>query len=137
MIDFARIEADLRGWCQQFQVRDICFDQFGSDQMCGNLFNSGLPARMEQKNAKTCTAPARELETRVTHGRFRHDGNTCLRWQAWNVVVTRGVDDSLLPKKADAMSPHKIDAIDALLLAIGGYLRAQTATPNYAMAVFG
>jgi hypothetical protein len=52
-------------------------------------------------------------------------------------VVRRGVDDSLLPKKESAESPHKIDAIDALLLAIGGYLRAQSATPAYTMAVMG
>jgi phage terminase large subunit-like protein len=137
MIDFARIEADIRAWCLQFQVRDICFDQFGSVQMTGALFNAGYPARMEQKNAKTSTPPARELETRVRHGRFRHDGNACLRWQASNAVVRRGVDDSLLPKKDHAESPNKIDAIDALLLAIGGVLRAQTATPQYSMAVFG
>lgn len=137
MIDYGRIEADIRGWCAQFLVRDICFDQFGSVQITGALFNDGLPARTEPKNARTCTAPARELETRVTHGRFRHDGNTCLRWQASNVVVTRGVDDSLVPKKDAAESPHKIDAIDALVSAVGGYLRAQTPAPSYAMAVFG
>ena len=68
--------------------------RLGADQY-GALFNDGLPARMEQKRPKTCTAPARELETRVKHGLFRHDGNTCLRWQASNVVVTRGTDDSL------------------------------------------
>ena len=28
MIDFARIEQDIREWCQQFDVRDICFDQY-------------------------------------------------------------------------------------------------------------
>jgi phage terminase large subunit-like protein len=137
MIDFARIEADIRGWCSQFQVRDLCFDQFGSVQMTGALFNAGYPARMEQKSAKTTTAPARELETRVRHGRFRHDGNTCLRWQAGNVVVRRGVDDSLLPKKETPESPHKIDAIDALLNAIGGWLRLQAATLEYAVLVVG
>jgi phage terminase large subunit-like protein len=137
MIDYARIEVDLRAWCAQFQVRDICFDQFGSVQIAGALFNNGLPARTEPKNAKTCTAPARELEARVTHGRFRHDGNTCLRWQASNVVVSRGVDDSVVPKKEAAESPHKIDAIDALVSAIGGVLRAQAPAPVYAMLVVG
>lgn len=136
MIDFGRIEADIRGWCQQFQVHDICFDQFGSVQMTGSLFNAGYPARMEQKNAKTATPPARELETRVKHGRFRHDGNTCLRWQASNVVVTRRVDDSLIPKKEAAESPQKIDAVDALLSAIGGWLRT-AAEPSYSVLVVG
>jgi phage terminase large subunit-like protein len=60
-----------------------------------------------------------------------------LRWQASNVVVTRGGDDSLMAKKDAAESPHKIDAIDALVSGVGGYLRAQTPAPSYAMAVFG
>jgi phage terminase large subunit-like protein len=118
-------------------VKDICFDQFGSVQMMGSLFNSGYPARSEQKNPKSTTPPARELEARVKHGRFRHDGNTCLKWQASNAVVRRGTDDTILPQKERVDSPNKIDAIDALLLAIGGYLRAQEATPKYNMLVMG
>jgi phage terminase large subunit-like protein len=137
MIDHGRIEADIRAACTRFQVKDICFDQFGSVQLVGSLFNSGYPARMEPKNTKNTTPPARELEARVKHGRFRHDGNTCLRWQASNVVVSRRIDDSLLPKKEAAESPNKIDAIDALLQAIGGYLRATAATPQYAITVIG
>jgi phage terminase large subunit-like protein len=134
MIDYARIEQDIRGWCKHFAIRDICFDQFGSVQITGTLFNEGFPARIEQKNAKTATPSARELETRVRHTRFRHDGNACLKWQASNVVVSRRVDDSLVPKKETPESPNKIDGIDALLLAIGGWLR--NPTPTYSLHVF-
>ena len=138
MIDYARIEADIRDWVTRFQVRDICFDQYGSVQLVGALYNDGLPARVEPKNGKTFTLPARELETRVKHGRFRHDGNMCLAWQASNCVVTRRIDDSILPKKDAPESPNKIDAIDALIMAIGGYLRATAAvTPTYQMLVVG
>jgi phage terminase large subunit-like protein len=136
MIDYGRIEADLRRWCGQFDVRDLCFDQYGSWQMAGALFNDGYPARTEQKNARTVTAPARELEARVKHRQFRHDGNTCLQWQASNVTVLRGVDDSLVPRKDAAMSVNKIDAIDALLSALGGWLRT-AAEPSYSVMVVG
>jgi phage terminase large subunit-like protein len=135
MIDFSRIEADIRADCARFQVKDICFDQFGSVQMMGALFNAGFPARSEQKNPKSTTLAARELEARVKHGRFRHDANTCVRWQAGNACVRRGADDTLMPQKERVDSPNKIDAIDALTLAIGGYLRAQEATPRYSMLV--
>jgi phage terminase large subunit-like protein len=137
-IDYNKIEADIRAACTRFQVKDICFDQFGSTQLASNLYNAGgYPARQEAKNAKNMTGPARELEALVTRRRLRHDGNTCLKWQASNAIVRRGVDDSLLPKKESAESPNKIDAIDALLLAIGGWLRAQAATPQYAITVIG
>jgi phage terminase large subunit-like protein len=138
MIDHNRIERDVRGFCERFAVRDICFDQFGSLQLIAALANDGLPARIEAKNAKTVTPPARELETRVKHTKFRHDGNSCLRWQASNVVVSRRIDDSILPKKDHPESPHKIDAMDALLSAIGGWLRAPAAPPKqYQLLVVG
>ena len=137
MIDYARIEADIREWAKAFRVQDICFDQFGAWHITGNLSADGLPARTELKNARTTTPGARELEVRVKHGRFRHDGNTCLRWMASNVVVSRGVDDSIVPKKERAESPHKIDGIDALVSAIGGWTRAAVSVPQYAVMVVG
>ena len=139
MIDYGRIETDLRGWCKTFNVRDIGFDLYGSAQISSNLIGSGLPARVESKNPKTFTIPARELEARVLAGLFRHDGNSCLTWQASNCVVNRRYEDSLMPTKVQPESPRKIDAIDALLLAMGGYLRlaAAPAAPSYSMLVVG
>ncbi len=134
-MDYARIEADIRAWCQRFAVQDICFDYYQSKRLVDALFNSGLPARTEAKNAKTTTPPAIELETRIRHGRFRHDGNTCVRWQASNVVVRRGRDDTILPVKDAPHSPNKIDAIDALLWAVGGYLRANPAPMTFNLYV--
>ncbi len=104
-------------------MQDICFDQYGSVQISGTLAADGLPARVEAKNAKTFTGPATEFEARITRGKFRHDGGSLLKWAASNCVVSRRTDDSLLPKKATAESPHKIDPVDALMLAIGGWLR--------------
>src|SRR5262249_3292104 len=83
-----------------------------------------LPARIETKNSKTFTAPSLELEARVKAGKVRHDGNSLLKWAASNVVVDRRVDGSLLPKKATAESPDKIDPIDAVILALGEMLQA-------------
>ena len=122
LIDYAVIEADIRGWCGQFDVRQIVFDQYGSVSIAGALVADGLPAMTQTKSAKTFTRPARELETRVKHAKFRHDGNSCLKWMASNCVVSRRIDDSLLPKKESPESPNKIDGIDALLLGIGALL---------------
>jgi phage terminase large subunit-like protein len=136
MIDYATIEADLRAACRRFEVRALVFDQYGSVQLTGSLANDGYPARVEPKSAKTMTLPARELEGRVNAGLFAHDGNSCLRWQASNVVVTRRTDDTLLPKKDTAESANKIDGIDALLEAMGAWLAEQArAAPAYQMVI--
>jgi phage terminase large subunit-like protein len=136
MIDNAVIEADIRADCKRFQVKAIVFDQFGSADLGARLAKDGLPAVIEPKNAKTFTPPARELETRVNHRRFRHNGNACLKWNASNCVVNRRTDDSILPKKEGPESPNKIDGIDALLEAIGAMLR-KPAAPAFRMLVLG
>jgi phage terminase large subunit-like protein len=123
MIDYNTIEKDVRANLMRFKVKDIAFDQYGSFQLVGSLFNDGYPARIESKNSSNSTPPARELESRVKHLRFRHDGNPALRWHASNVVVTRKVDGSLVPKKESAESPNKIDGIEAILRSLSGWLR--------------
>lgn len=137
MIDYGQIEADIRGWCQRFNVRALRFDQYGSAGIVSSLHDDSFPAAILDKNRKTITPPARELEARVKHGRFRHDGNSCLKWMASNAVVTRGVDDSILPKKESADSPNKIDGIDAILQALSAMLTPAEKAPSYQMVVMG
>jgi len=137
MIDYARIEADLRADCRRFKVQEIAFDQYGSNQICGNLAASGLPATIEAKRAATFTPPARDLEARVNHGKFRHDGNSLFKFAASNAVVERRTDDSILPKKESADSQNKIDPIDATLQAMASRLRGLRAHKELQMIVLG
>ncbi len=124
IVDYDVVENDLITFCSGHRVQRIAFDQFGSAQIGTRLIGKKMPAELLPKNAKTFTPPARELEARVTHGMFRHDGNECNRWQASNVVVTRKIDGSILPKKEHPESPNKIDGIDALLLGIAAMLNS-------------
>jgi phage terminase large subunit-like protein len=138
MIDYGRIEADIRAWCKTFNVVALRFDQYGSAQIVSSLAADGFAAAILDKNRKSITPPARDLEARVRHGRFRHDGNSCLKWMASNAVVTRGVDDSLLPKKDSADSPNKIDGIDAILQAMSAMLGPPPEkAPQFQMMVLG
>lgn len=122
MTDLTVVEAHVRALVAAHQVQSIAIEQYGGQYLASMLQRDGLPVVLQQKNAKSYTAPSRELETRVKHGRFKHDGNSCFRWQASNCVVERRVDGSLLPKKESANSPNKIDGIDGLLLALGEML---------------
>lgn len=137
MIDYGRIEADVRSWCQRFNVQALRFDQYGSAGIVSALAGDGFSAAILDKNRKNITPAARDLEARVRHQRFRHDGNSCLKWMASNAVVTRGVDDSLLPKKDQPDSPNKIDGIDAILQALSAMLTPVAASPTYSMLVLG
>jgi phage terminase large subunit-like protein len=138
MTDYSAIEADIRDFCARFDVQDIVLERYGALNIAANLSNSGLPARIESKNPKVFTPPALELESRVRAGRMRHTGSSFLRWQISNVCVERRRDGSLLPTKESAESANKVDAIDAILLALSAMIQAPTTTrrsayddPNY------
>jgi phage terminase large subunit-like protein len=136
-IDQRRIEQDIRDWCRVFQVAAVRFDQWDSPIMVSNLHDAGIPAAILTKDRKSLTAPARELEARLRRRRFRHDGNSCLKWMASNTVVTRGQDDSLWPRKEHEDSPNKIDGIDAILQGLAPLVTPGAAPPSYSMVVFG
>ncbi len=122
IVDLDRVEEDLTKMFGEFRVLKVNFDQFGSAQIGSRLINKKMPAELIPKNAKNMTPPARELEARVKCQKFRHNGDDCLRWQASNVVVTRKIDGTIIPKKDHPMSANKIDGVDALLQAIAGWL---------------
>jgi phage terminase large subunit-like protein len=137
MTDHNQIQADIRGWCKVFNVAAIRFDQHGSAFHVSALADDGFPAAILDKNARNFTPPSRDLEARIKHGLFRHDGNSCLKWMASNVVVKRGVDGSLLPKKESAESPNKIDGIDAILQAQSAMLGPAEKEKSFQLLVLG
>ena len=122
MTDLGAVEAYVRELAQVYQVRSIAIEHYGGQYLASVLQRDGLPVVLQQKNAKSYTGPSRELETRVKHSRFRHDGNSCFEWMASNCVVDRKVDGSLLQNKHSPNSAQKMDGIDALLLALGELL---------------
>jgi phage terminase large subunit-like protein len=138
------VEQQIRDWCSQFDVRSIFFDQFGgAQQMAQRLAEDGYAAELFPKNASRYTDPAMELEAKVQTGKFRHDGDPCLKWMASNTVVSRGVNGSILPKKERQESPNKIDGIDATIMGLAGMIadlgEIEPTSPwedeNYSMAM--
>jgi phage terminase large subunit-like protein len=122
MTDLTAVEAYVRQLNDAHDVRRVSIEQYGGQYLASVLERDGLPVTLQQKTAKYYTTPSRELETRVRHGRFRHDGNPVLTWMASNCVVDRRVDGSLLPKKQTPNDAGKIDGIDGLILALGELL---------------
>jgi phage terminase large subunit-like protein len=137
MTDLPTIEQDIRGWCKRFDVQSVVIERFGASYLAANLIEDGIKARLETKNAKTFTAPTKEILARMAAKRFRHTGCTFLRWQASNVCAERRRDGTLLPTKDGPMSPLKIDAFDAILLGWIDLLEDPTATREPQLLIFG
>jgi phage terminase large subunit-like protein len=129
LTDYGRIEADLRQDIDRFDVRDLAIERYGALHLASNLTTDGVPARVESKNSKVFTGPAKELEARIKARQLRHTGSSFLTWQVSNVCVERRRDGTLLPTKDQPMSPNKIDAVDAILLGLSGLLAMPTEPP--------
>jgi phage terminase large subunit-like protein len=133
-VDHNVIEAQLRDWAERFTIKKMVFDQFAAAQALASRLNEDLGtaddliAEVLAKNAANVTNPAKDLEARVKSGpnRLRHDGNPVMNWMASNVAVSRRRDETILPIKESAMSPNKIDGIDALVNANAPLLRDET-----------
>jgi phage terminase large subunit-like protein len=130
LVDLNAIESDIRDWVKQFAVQAIVFDTFGAFQIASRLEAAGLPVLVEQKTARTFTAPSRDFEARVSHQRLKHDGNALQKWCVTNAVCERRVDNTLLPKKENASSPNKVDCLDAVLFAMSAWVRQPVAAPS-------
>jgi phage terminase large subunit-like protein len=126
-VDHNVVEAQVRDWLDTLSARRVTFDQFAAAQAMASRLNEdfsgpdGAPiAAILHKKAANVTDAAKELEARVKAGpeRLRHDGNPVLAWMASNVVVSRRIDGTILPKKESEMSPNKIDGIDAAVNAL-------------------
>lgn len=115
-----RLKAALPG------LKRVTFDQFAAAQSMAVRLNEDLSdgdepfAVVLPKNARNVTDPAKDLEARHKVGPklLLHDGNPVMTWMAGNVVVSKRVDGSILPKKPDTDSKAKIDGIDAAINAI-------------------
>jgi phage terminase large subunit-like protein len=122
-IDHNVIEDEVNGWMDRFAVQRATFDQFAAAQGMASRINTDrgqVICEILHKKASSVTDPAKELEARVVAGprMLRHDGNPVMNWMASNVVVSRNIDGTIIPKKESKMSPNKIDGIDSAVNAI-------------------
>jgi phage terminase large subunit-like protein len=125
-IDHNVVEAQIRDWKTRYGCRKATGDQFAAWLQMASRLNEDFAegdeafAQVLHKNAKSVTDPAKELEARVKGGpaRLLHDGNPVMTWMASNVVVTRRIDGTIIPKKETPMSANKIDGVDAAINAI-------------------
>ena len=123
IIESEFIAERIEAVCAKYRVKKIVFDQFaGSDEIASYLsYDVQSRCRKLLKQGKTITPSCNELEARLNAGKlFAHDGNPVAAWCASNVHVSRLINKSLVPKKISENSDQKIDAIDALLVAIAG-----------------
>jgi phage terminase large subunit-like protein len=118
IVDLARIGDYIADLHTRFHVQGCVVEQFAAGNLPSDLLRLGLPVEVSPKNARVFTQPCLDLEARIRNRLFRYDGNSHATWMLANACVERRRDGSLLPVKEAEKSVHKIDIVDACLLAM-------------------
>lgn len=115
--DFDRIAADLKSWCEQFDVREIPFDPALTRYFATKLLEEGLPLVEMRQAPMTFTSAITELENFVAEGKIVFDGNPVMTWMASNVVIRESRFNGL-KHPGKERDENKIDGVVALLMAL-------------------
>lgn len=117
VIDYDRIETDLREDAARFRVVDACFDPWQASNMMQRLSADGLPVMEYRQTVQNMSEPMKELEALVLQGRFHFDGDPVLTWMISNVVCHLDAKGNVYPRKE--RPENKIDGAVAVIMALG------------------
>lgn len=116
-VDVAYLCDRIVSICQDFDVQHIGFDPWNATGVTQGLKERGVPDHVLMKMPQsfgTYNEPFKRLLTFIGSGKFRHDGNTVLRWMANNVAHKEDSSGNIRPDKGK--SSEKIDGICAMLM---------------------
>lgn len=113
VIDFNRIQDDLRAAKSRFEIVALAYDPFQATKFATELLDEGFPMIEIGQTVKNMSEPMKELESLVRAGRLHHDGDPLLAWAVSNVVCHVDAKDNIYPRKE--LPQNKIDPVVALL----------------------
>lgn len=128
VIDYERLESDLKEDASRFQLVDVPYDPFQAMQFSQRMQAEGMPMVEMRPTVLNFSEPMKELEKLVLEGNFEHDGDPVLTWMVSNVVCHRDQKDNIYPRKE--REENKIDGVVALIMALGRAMSAAQHAPS-------
>ena len=119
VVDYRRIEADIKEIASQFVVKEIAYDRYNATQIILNLQDEGLTMVPFGQGFKDMSPPTKELYTLVLKKRIIHNAHPVLRWNFDNVCVETDAAENIKPSKK-----HSTERIDGAVAAVMGLDRA-------------
>lgn len=122
VIDYAAVEACIRGLCERFDVREIGFDPAYAQPVMGPLTDDGLPTVTIRQGWVTQSPALNELERVIRADAVIHGGHPVLRWCFDNVAIhTDGAGNRTM---------HKGKSRDRIDGAVASWMAVSRATAN-------
>ena len=129
VIDFNKIESDLRDDLSNFDVLEIGVDPWQSTQMSTSLASAGANVVEFRQVLANFSEPTKELDAMMREKRIMHNGNPVLAWMIGNVVGHYDAKENVYPRKE--RPENKIDGAVALIMALGLKLKGEVQASSY------
>ena len=117
VIDYTFIRKEINDLGEQYNIKEIGVDRWGSQQIQNQLTDDGFVMVPFGQGFASMSAPSKELEKLIIGETLRHGNNPVLRWMASNVSVETDAAGNIKPSKS--RSTEKIDGITSLVMGIG------------------
>jgi phage terminase large subunit-like protein len=121
VVDYRRIEADIKETASQFVVREIAYDRYNATQIILNLQDEGFTMVPFGQGFKDMSPPTKEIYTLVLQNRIIHNNHPVLRWNFDNVCVETDAAENIKPSKKYAT--ERIDGAVASIMALDRAIR--------------
>lgn len=129
VIDFNRIEDDIRADLDKYDVIELAFDPWQSTQMSTSLMSGGANVVEYRQVVSTMSEPTKELDALMRTGGIAHNANPVLAWMIGNVVGHYDAKENVYPRKE--RPENKIDGAVALIMALGLKLKGDQTGGTY------
>jgi phage terminase large subunit-like protein len=123
VVDYERIENDLKEDAGRFALVEVPYDPFQAMQFSQRMMAEGINMVEMRATVLNFSEPMKELEKLVLEGNFEHDSDPVLAWMVSNVVCHRDQKDNIYPRKE--REENKIDGVVALIMALGRAMAGQ------------
>ncbi len=121
VVDYRRIEADIKDIASKYVVREIAYDRYNATQIILNSQDEGLTMIPFGQGFKDMSPPTKELYSLVLKEKIIHNNHPVLRWNFDNVCVeTDSAENIKLSKKH---STERIDGAVAVVMALDRAVR--------------
>ncbi|OKH70807.1 terminase [Mycobacterium sp. SWH-M1] len=133
--DYDYIQSQIERDRDQFNVREIAYDRWNSQQLVNDLINDGAPMVTMGQGFASMSAPTKDLQRMILQGAVRvddkglpspivrHGANPLLRWTVDNFAVEMDPAGNVKPSKRNAAD--KIDPVVALVMALSRAVAAR------------
>jgi len=121
-IDFAYIEAAIIELCRRFNVVCIGYDTWNAVQLSQRMRELGLPLGEFAQTKPNYTEPTKEFAAAMQGHRIHHNGDGVLAWCVGNCIGQYDPSDNVRPIRSKRQPNAKIDAAQAVIIALGKLL---------------